>query len=185
LYLSRLHPKKGVDVLLRAFATANLERVVLIVAGDDAGSGYGNQMRALAVELGLNERCRFIGEVRGEEKRAVLRGADAYALISHSEGLPISVLEAMACGLPVLITPGCNIPQVTALGRAGVPAGLIVEPEVSTVVTGLRTLFADQDQMRAWGGQARALVRERFTWPEIARQTIAEYQKMIEENKAS
>ena len=183
LFLSRLHPKKGLDVLLRAFAAASLERVVLVVAGDDAGSGYGREMRALAAALGLEARCRFIGEVRGEEKRAVLRGADAYALTSYSEGLPVAVLEAMACGLPVLITPGCNIPQVAALGPKGVPAGLIVAPDMAAVTAGLRTLFSDQEQMRAWGEQGQNLVRERFTWPEIARQTIAVYQRMIEQVK--
>ncbi|QVL50075.1 MAG: glycosyltransferase [Thiocapsa sp.] len=174
LFLSRVHPKKGLDVLLRAFAAAALEGVVLVVAGDDAGSGYAGQMRALAAELGLDERCRFIGEVRGEEKRALLLGADAYALTSHSEGLPVAVVEAMASALPVLITPGCNIPQVADVG-----AGLIVPPEVEAVADGLRTLFADPARMRAWGEQGRALVRERFTWPEIARQTVEVYREMV------
>ncbi len=177
LFLSRVHPKKGLDLLLRAFAAtlSTLPGVVLVVAGSDAGSGYGEQMRALAGELGLGERCRFIGEVRGAEKRAVLTGADAYALASHSEGLPVAVVEAMASALPVLITPGCNLPEVAA-----VEAGLIVEPQVDAVAAGLRTLFADPARMRAWGMQGRALVRERFTWPQIARNTLAVYEDMIE-----
>lgn len=177
LFLSRIHPKKGLDLLLRAFAAAatDLPGVVLVVAGSDAGSGYGEQMRALAGELGLGERCRFIGEVRGAEKRAVLTGADAYVLASHSEGLPVAVVEAMASALPVLITPGCNLPEVVTAD-----AGLIVEPQVDAVAAGLRTLFADPARMRAWGMQGRALVRERFTWPQIARNTLAVYQDMIE-----
>lgn len=174
LFLSRVHPKKGLDVLLRAFAQAALKDVVLVIAGDDAGSGYAGQMRALAAELGLKGRCRFIGEVRGAEKRAVLSGADAYALTSHSEGLPVAVVEAMASALPVLITPGCNIPQVAEAG-----AGLIVAPEVDAVTVGLQTLFADAAGLRQLGERGRALVRERLTWPEIARQTLETYSDMV------
>jgi poly(glycerol-phosphate) alpha-glucosyltransferase len=174
LFLSRVHPKKGLDVLLRAFAQAALKDVVLVIAGDDAGSGYAGQMRALAAELGLEQRCRFIGEVRGAEKRAVLSGADAYALTSHSEGLPVAVVEAMASALPVLITPGCNIPQVAEAG-----AGLIVAPEVDTVTVGLQRLFADAARLRQWGERGRALVRERLTWPEIACQTLETYSDMV------
>lgn len=176
LFLSRLHPKKGLDVLLKAFAAADLEDVALVVAGDDAGSGYGLQMSTLAADLGLQDRCRFIGEVRGPEKRALMAAADAFALPSHSEGLPVAVLEAMASALPVLITPGCNLPQVADFG-----AGLIVEPEVAAVASGLRMLFNNDDvQLRHWGEKGRALVRQRFTWAQIARETIAVYREMVQ-----
>jgi glycosyltransferase involved in cell wall biosynthesis len=82
LYLSRLHPKKGLDILLRAFADLSrlVDNVMLVVAGDDAGSGYGEAMRDLADSLGLGGRCVFISEVRGERKRAVLRRAELYVL---------------------------------------------------------------------------------------------------------
>nr|VFJ68259.1 MAG: Glycosyltransferase involved in cell wall bisynthesis [Candidatus Kentron sp. FM]VFJ69145.1 MAG: Glycosyltransferase involved in cell wall bisynthesis [Candidatus Kentron sp. FM]VFK17463.1 MAG: Glycosyltransferase involved in cell wall bisynthesis [Candidatus Kentron sp. FM] len=176
LFLSRLHEKKGLDILLRAFAAAlhSLSGLVLVVAGCDAGSGYDNKMRNLANVLGLRDRCLFIGEVREEKKREVLFGADAFALTSHSEGLPMAVLVAMASGLPVIITPGCNLPEV-----ASWDAGLIVEPSVESAATGLREMFGEPSRMRERGENGRALVRHRFTWPRIVRDTLAVYGEMI------
>lgn len=177
LFLSRLHPKKGLDILLHAFASVRdeLEDTVLLVAGHDAGSGYGARMRELVAALGLGEQVLFLGEVAGERKRALLRGVDAFALASHSEGLPVAVVEAMASATPVLITPGCNLPEV-----ATADAGLIVEPEAKSVARGIRSLFEDPSRMRARGENGRELVRERFTWPIIARRTIEVYGEMVE-----
>ncbi|NNJ84301.1 MAG: glycosyltransferase [Gammaproteobacteria bacterium] len=175
LFLSRMHEKKGLDILLRAFAEVSrgFPNLMLVVAGSDAGSGHGDRMRVLANALGLEDRCLFIGEVGGDKKRKVLLGADAFALTSHSEGLPVAVLEAMASGLPVLITPGCNLPEVASSN-----AGLIVKPSVAAVATGLQTMFGEP-HMHERGENGRTLVRERFTWPRIARDTLAVYEDMV------
>lgn len=172
LFLSRLHPKKGADILLRGFADFSAHRsdVTLVVAGDDAGSGYRARLEALARQLGTGDKCRFIGEVRDTKKYETFLGADAFALTSHSEGLPIAVLEAMGAGLPVLITPGCNLPEVQALG-----AGLIADPEPAAVAGALDRLFAGPDEMHHMGTAARRLVGEKFTWRAIARLTLATY----------
>jgi poly(glycerol-phosphate) alpha-glucosyltransferase len=173
LFLSRLHPKKGLDLLLAALAIAALPNLFLVVAGDDAGSGYGEQMRTLAASLGISHRCRFLGEVKGERKQALFQGANAFALPSHSEGLPVAVLEAMASALPVLITPGCNLPQV-----AEARAGLVVAAETGALATGLASLFADGASLPAMGARGRELVRSCFTWPQIARASINIYTEM-------
>lgn len=177
LFLSRLHPKKGLDILIPAFAAFGRERedVALIIAGGDAGSGYGETIRGIARDLGLDRRCLFLGEVGGDHKRKLFAGADAFILTSHSEGLPIAVIEAMASGVPVIITPGCNIPEV-----AGVGAGLVVRPSPEATVAGLRHLFANPEGMRRRGENGRRLVQERFTWPKIAKRTIEVYEEMIE-----
>jgi glycosyltransferase involved in cell wall biosynthesis len=178
LSLSRLHPKKGIDVLIRgfaAFAPAQPD-MTLVIAGGDAGSGYGAALRRLVSELSLRERCRFLGEVGAEAKRRVLAGADAFALASHSEGLPVAALEAMAAGLPVVVTPGCNLPEV-----AVADAGVVVDPVPDGVAAALARLFTDPEYMRRQGGNGRRLVAERFTWPAIAERTIASYREMIAE----
>lgn len=175
LFLSRLHPKKGVDVLLHAFADARraLPDLMLLVAGSDGGSGYGARMQALARALGLGEQCHFAGEVHGEEKLDMLSGADAFVLPSHSEGLPVAALEAMAAGLPVILTPGCNLPEA-----ARARAGLIVEPRPEPVAGAIAALFADAKAANAMGANGRRLVRERFTWPNIAAETIRLYRSL-------
>ncbi|MEM8973292.1 MAG: glycosyltransferase [Pseudomonadota bacterium] len=180
LFLSRLHPKKGVDVLIRAFASLAARRtdVTLVIAGHDAGSGYGNELANLSQQLGLGDRCRFIGEVQGSEKYQALLGADGFVLTSHSEGLPVAVVEAMAAGLPVLITPGCNIPEVEDW-----QAGYIVEPEPDAVVKGMAMMFDDPEHARAMGDRGRLLVREKFTWKRIARRMCDVYADMQDTNE--
>ncbi|VFN06930.1 MAG: hypothetical protein BECKG1743D_GA0114223_109392, partial [Candidatus Kentron sp. G] len=82
--------------------------------------------------------------------------------------------NTMASGLPVIVTPGCNLPEV-----ASWDAGLVVEPSVEAVVAGLWEMFGEPSRMRKRGENGRALVRHRFTWPRIARDTLAVYGEMI------
>jgi glycosyltransferase involved in cell wall biosynthesis len=184
LFLGRIHPKKGVDLLVRAFAgVLNLHpRAILVVAGSDAGSGYLDVIRRLAetsipgVDVPTEgDPCGssvcFLGEVAGELKAKVLAGADVFVLSSHSEGLPVAVLEAMASGLPVVITPGCHLPEVPAAG-----AGLLVEPSLDDMVRGLDRLLTDPRARGRMGEQGQRLVKEKFSWTGIAKQTVEAYQ---------
>jgi glycosyltransferase involved in cell wall biosynthesis len=175
LYLSRLHPKKGVDMLIRAFSRIpESERLTLVVGGSDAGSGFGTKLKELAHELGVGSRCLFVGEVKGGEKHEMLLGADFFALPSHSEGLPVAVIEAMASGLPVLITPGCNLPEVEEWR-----AGRILLPEVCEFAQGLLETVRDPERAREMGLAGRRLVKAKFTWERIARETLGIYQAAV------
>lgn len=176
LYLARIHRKKGLDNLIPAIRhlRAAMPSLHLVVAGHDAGSGYQKDMQELARSQGVAGRVHFVGEVRGEEKVRTLLGADAYVLSSYTEGLPVSVIEAMGAGLPVLVTPGCNIPEVSEAH-----AGLIVEPDPRAVADGIRSLF-DSDPCRLqMGMNARRLVEQRFTWDRIARKSTRVYEKIL------
>jgi len=175
LYLSRIHPKKGLDLLLRGFAMFkdSLRDVVFVIAGDDGGSGYRGIIEALARDLSLVDRCVFLGEVSGERKQEILAGADLFVLGSRSEGLPVAVLEAMATGVPVLITPGCHLDEVSRFN-----AGVIVDTTTEAIGHGLADSFLDRSRLRERGANARELVRSRFTWPRIAEALVAEYERM-------
>jgi glycosyltransferase involved in cell wall biosynthesis len=176
LSLSRLNAKKGIDLLISGFARVAERHPewMLIIAGSDSGSGYRAVLEAVAASTGMAGRVRFIGEVRGSQKRNVLCGADAFALISHSEGLPVACLEAMAAGLPVVITRSCNIPEV-----AVAEAGLVVDAQTDHVAAALARLFASPDGARVLGANARRLVEQRFTWDRIARSTIDIYREAV------
>jgi poly(glycerol-phosphate) alpha-glucosyltransferase len=176
LFLSRVHPKKGLDLLLRAFAAVadRFSDVYLVVAGHDAGSGYKAQMEALAGELGIAERCRFIGEVAGEVKRDCLMSADAWALISHSEGLPVAAVEALGAGLPCVLSDECNLPEV-----AENDAGWVVKPDADAAAEALTELLGDPLLTAARGKRARQLVAERFTWDRIAARTVEVYAGLV------
>jgi len=179
LFMSRLHPKKGVDILLKAFALMAdlLAHVTLVIAGNDAGSGYGRELVGLSRTLGIGDRCHFTGEVRGEAKLDMLAGADIFVLPSHSEGLPVAAIEAMAASLPVVLSPGCNLPEV-----ATARAGLIVETVPEILAQAISGLFADLDAARAMGQNGRRLVARKFTWQRIARETIEIYSRLMTEH---
>lgn len=179
LFLSRVHPKKGLDLLLEAFARVRARHAVtLVVAGSDAGSGYLGEMQRLAERLGVARYCRFIGEVSGAEKFRTLLGADAYALVSRSEGLPVAALEALGAGLPAVISSECNLPEVAERS-----AGWVVPPAAAAAADALDALLSSRDEASRRGARARELVAQRFTWERVARQTMDVYGEMIAEQR--
>ncbi len=174
LFLSRLHPKKGLDILIDAFAQICRVRddITLVIAGHDAGTGFADRIRTWIDQRGLSDRCRLVGELRGEEKYRTFLGADAFVLPSYSEGLPVAVLEAMAAQLPVVVTTRCNIPEVAEWG-----AGRVVEPSAPAIAGGIEALFQDPAAAEQAGRNGGRLVGEKFSWPGIAANLIAIYEK--------
>ena len=117
----------------------------------------------------------FFGSAFGEEKEALLRSADAFILPSFSEGLPMSVLEAWSYGLPVVMTPECNLPEGFASDAA-----LEIRSGEGSFQAGMRTLIEMTDRERAaMGMRGRRLVEERFTWPKVAAQMKALYEELL------
>jgi len=178
LYLGRLHPKKGLPNLLRAWRLSAREGESgewrLVIAGWDQG-GHEAELRRLAEELGIAETVVFAGPQFGEDKAASFHRATAFVLPSFSEGLPVAVLEAWAHGLPVVMTPQCNLPEGFAAGAA-----VQVDPQPASIAAGLWELFRMSDAERhAMAERGRRLVEERFSWPKIAQQMKAVYEWVL------
>lgn len=112
LFLSRIHPKKGCDLAITAFAklAADHPDTDLVIAGPDQ-VGWGVELKKLAERLGVSDRIHWPGMVSGPAKWGAMRDADVFLLPSHQENFGIVVAEAMACGTPVLITNRVNIWQ--------------------------------------------------------------------------
>lgn len=118
LFLGRLHPKKGCDLLIEAFArTAALDpELDLVMAGPDE-VGWTPQLKAMAARLGIASRVHWPGLLQGDEKYGALYNADAFILPSHQENFGIAVAEALACGAPALLSDKVNIaPEIEADG---------------------------------------------------------------------
>ncbi len=135
LFLSRIHPKKGCDLLIEAFAQSRAKSSTeydLVIAGPDQ-VGLVPELKALARRLGVAGRIHWLGMLQGESKWGALRSAEALMLPSHQENFGIVVAEAMACSTPVLISNKVNIwREVEASG------GGFAEPDT---VDGTRNLF--------------------------------------------
>ncbi|MFT3913257.1 MAG: glycosyltransferase [Anaeromyxobacteraceae bacterium] len=175
LFLGRLHPKKGLHVLVDAWArlakagTLDREGWSLVVAGPDQ-LGHEAEVRRDAEARGLGGRVHFVGPLWGEAKAEAFAAADAFALPSYTEGFSIAVLEAMAWRLPVVITRACNF-DVEAPG-----AGLLCEADAASVAAALETLLSRSPAERAaLGAAGRALVERAYTWPSVAASLIAVY----------
>lgn len=181
LFLGRLHPKKGLANLLHAWARlrrqapADAEAWRLVIAGWDQG-GHEAELRQLAEALQLGDEVRFVGPQFDERKAASFARADAFVLPSVSEGLPITVLEAWAYSLPVLMTPECNLPEGFAAGAA-----IEITPDVDGIVKGLKAFLGLPETERlAMGVLGRRLVEERFAWDGIASKMAEVYRWLVE-----
>ncbi len=163
LFMARLHPRKGVAVLVEAFRRAAVPGARLVIAGPDEGALAGIQPL-------LDDRMIVTGYLGGNDRLAALAAADVLALPAVGEGLPMVVLEAMAAGLPVIVSPGCYLPEVAQHG-----AGLEVEAAVEPLAGALAALLPDAALRERMGAAARALVQARFTWDAIAAQYEALY----------
>ena len=135
LFLSRIHPKKGCDLLLQAFAELASELppdLDLVMAGPDQ-VGWVPELRLLAQKLGIGPRVHWPGMLKGDLKWGAFRSAAALILPSHQENFGFVVAEAMACSTPVLVSDKVNIWREVEASHAG-----FVEPDT---LEGARSLI--------------------------------------------
>jgi glycosyltransferase involved in cell wall biosynthesis len=124
LFFGRIHQKKGCDLLVEAFARVSRAdpSLHLVFAGPDQ-VGWRQELQGRVVELGLESRVTWTGMLSGDAKWGALHAAEVFALPSHTEGFPVAVIEAMACGVPVLISDKVNIWQEVQATGAALVAG--------------------------------------------------------------
>lgn len=161
LFLGRLHPKKGLDLLIHGWAAAGAltKDWELIIAGPDE-AGHEAEVRRLVQARGLDDRITLTGSVSGAKKYALIASADLFVLTSYSEGLPMAPLEAMAAGVPVLLTHECNLPEA-----ASENAGWFASADPAAVAVALKAaLNADDGELRQRGSAGRSLVGHKFNW---------------------
>jgi glycosyltransferase involved in cell wall biosynthesis len=160
LFLSRIHRKKGCDLLLEAFdrVAALYPDLDLVMAGPAEG-GLLVQLQAQAKRLGIEGRVHWTGMVEGDLKWGALHSAHAFVLPSHQENFGVAVVEAMACGVPVLISDKVNIWPEIARDEAG-----IVNPDTAAgTYASLTTLLAmDAEERGRMGNHGLACFQARY-----------------------
>lgn len=160
LFLGRIDPKKGVDILLRAFAKARIGKDWRIdIAGPSWSDDYFQGLERLAVALGITQRVAFHGPVFGEMKRRLMDVAWVMAVPSHSEAVGLVNLEAAVHGLPTITTPQ------TGLADWEIGGGILTQPTDDGVCKALEAACAWTDQeQRDRGAASWRLVQQRYSW---------------------
>ena len=168
--MARLHPQKGLDVLLDAFTrmAGRFPDLCLVLAGADYGQGP--HLRAVVKQAGLDDRVLFPGLLPQADVGPVLAGARAFCLPSRAEGFSLALLEAALAGAPMIITPGCHFDELADAGAAR-----RVPLEASGLAEALLEIASDTSARGTMGAAGRRLVLERYTWDAVARRLLALY----------
>jgi glycosyltransferase involved in cell wall biosynthesis len=164
LFLSRLHFKKGLDLLIPAFArvAADDPSLHLVIAGPD--DGMLDQCKAWARRDGIPDKVTFTGMLRGEDKLSAFAAASLFTLPSYSENFGIAVVEAMAAGLPVVISDQVNIWREVQQGGGA----LVVRCDEHKLALALSTVLGDPAVAADMADKARETVRRRYRWESVA-----------------
>jgi len=171
LYLGRLSFKKGLGLLIDGFAAAHRELpgARLAVVGPD-DEGLLPSLRDRARELRIAEAVTFTGPLYGPNRLDALGAADAWVLPSHTENFGIAVIEAMAAGVPVIVSTGVNIaPDIEATD-----AGVVIDREVPALRDALVRLLRNDELRTALAERGRALARG-YDWSTVGPQLAAAY----------
>ncbi len=174
LYLGRIHKIKGLDLLARTFADLSkpLDDIKLVIVGPDYG--YLPYLKKLVADLEISNRVLFTGPLYGQEKLEAYVDADVYVLPSFYEIFSITVLEACACGTPVIVTDRCGLANVIN-GQAG----LVVPYDKQQLQHALLHMLENDKLRRDFGEKGKLLVREKFNWEEIAKQVERVYKDIL------
>jgi glycosyltransferase involved in cell wall biosynthesis len=142
-----------------------------VIAGPDDG-GFGRNVVQWSKKAGIAEKTLMTGLLLGDEKAALLADADVWVLPSYTENFGMALVEAMACGLPVVVSDKVNIHREIA--RAG--AGLVVSCDAREVAAGIERLLRDRSLALSLGTAAQRLVASQFTWDRTASRLASLYQ---------
>jgi glycosyltransferase involved in cell wall biosynthesis len=174
LNVGRIAEKKGLDVLIRAFSgvVAHVPSARLVVAGPD-DEGLTSRLKVLAAGLNVADAVTFTGMLDRDEMVGALRCAAVWALPSRTENFGIAVVEAMAAGLPVVISPEVNIAR--ELSDAG--AAVVVQGTAQSFEETITALLGDEGRRRELGDHARWFAR-RYDWAAIGPMLLEMYERV-------
>ncbi len=176
LFLGRIDPKKGLDLLAPAFAKVynQFPHTHLVVAGPD-NIGFMDKAQNYFLQAGCLDAVTFTGMVSGVLKYAALSAANLYVAPSYSEGFSISILEGMASGLPCIITTACNFPEA-----AKAKAAHVVEININAIANALIECLSNPQQTTEMGDRAREFIFQNYTWDRAADKLIQVYKSVID-----
>ena len=174
LFMGRLNPIKGPDLLLEAFCSIahKYPELHLVFAGPDGG--LLDSLKKMTCEQGLTDRVHFIGYVSGHDKTHAYRAAAFLVIPSRLEAMSIVVLEAGIVGTPVLLTDRCGFDAVATVG-----GGRIVAATANDLATGLESMLEIPSLLKTMGVRLQFHVRQNFIWDVILEQLLDLYKQIV------
>jgi len=175
LFLSRMIPRKGADLLIEAFAALNGGGGRLVIAGPEGETGYAAQLQELAEKRGVAGQVIFTGPLYGREKQAALGDADVFALPSSYENFANVAAEAVACGVPVIVTERCGIGLLVDR-----KAGVVIRRDTGELTRALQELLGDEalrNRLRAGCSE----VARTLAWEKLAEEMEQHYLEVLAE----
>jgi glycosyltransferase involved in cell wall biosynthesis len=170
LYLGRIHPSKGLELLVRAFKGVVKSRdAKLVIVGPD--TGYEDFLRRRAQSLGIEDRVLFTGFVSNQRKKEVLYDADVF-VTPRFHGFPITFLEAAACGLPIVTTSNGD-----RLGWINNEVGYVADYNSESLSRSICRVICDRSRAKKMGKRGKEVVRTMFSWSAIAQKVETLYQE--------
>ena len=170
LSLSRIHPKKGLELLLSALTEMQDTPWDLVIAGHGKAT-YIDSLKQLGADLNIAHRCHYIGFVEGEDKQNLLQGADLFILSSYAENFGIAVIEAMAHGTPALVTNGVALSELIAENDLGYAC----KPKVDSIANTLNKALKEPAALEKKSQAARTYANKHFNWQAISKRLIKYY----------
>ncbi len=175
LFLHRIDPKKGLDLLAKSFASVHKQfpDTHLIVAGHDL-IGFWPIAHSFFKSRQSDAAVTYVGMLSGKMKRAAFATASLFVAPSYSEGFSMSVLEAMAAGLPCVITTGCNFSEAAAAGAA-----VEIPIDADALAAAISKLLDNPLEARLIGQRARRFIQEAYTWSNVATKIASVYDAIL------
>jgi glycosyltransferase involved in cell wall biosynthesis len=179
LFLSRLIPRKGADILIDAFLRACPTSGRLVIAGPQGEPGYLAYLQAHAKQSGAGERVIFAGAIYDNDKAAALADSDLFVLPSRYENFANVAAEAMVCGMPVIVSDACGISSLV-VGKAG----LVIPPRTEDITAALQKMLSDKSLYARFKAGCHE-VADQLSWDHLAAQMETHYSQAIATNGAS
>lgn len=182
LFLGRINFKKGLDILIQAFSQVCLDRddVLLVIAGPD-NEGYKKQVESWISREKIESKTIFTGMLHGADKLAAFRDADLFALSSYTENFGMTVVEAMACETPVVISDKVNIWREVQ----GAAAGLVTPCDTTQFANALSELLNNDDRRHQLGKNGKVFVTNYYNWNTIVFDLIELYKDLVTKNSVT
>lgn len=182
LFLSRMHPKKGVEALVRAWAKAKMQGWVcelVYTVGSSSEAKYESEIKAMVEDYGISDQFIFTGALSDDEKWNAYRRSDCFVLPTHTENFGIVVAEALYAGLPVITTKGAPWRDLE-VKKCGWWVDIPTSNDDRQLVEALKQVaFLDDSERESMGKRGRKLVEEKYTWDAVCSAMVSGYESLL------